>query len=256
MKNTVKIIAVILIIVAFCMSTVISVSANTYEDKTPVCIRIVWHSKSVPYAAADVVFTQYSDPECTIETGENYAITFKKGRLWQDTVYLSPGYWRISAISPVNVWQEVIYGSSEMFEVKDHLITVYAGVAPSGETFELPDPWCVDGEDTRSFWIWKNENDTGDSGSNNTDNGETVDKIFVDDRSTKENQGLVSEEQTASESSQNRSESTKEDQTDEDTHITETQNTSSIVGTWVVMIILGIVVIGGVIYLVIKKRRH
>lgn len=268
MSKIKRITSVCLVIVVL-LCSVFAVSINAEENTTLVYFRIVWHKKNVEYATVVVTIQKYEDPECTIEIGaeESFGIDKYGAPLenWERAIYLSEGYWRVTFMTPVNEWQVRCIGESDVFYVRSDVecMTVYVGLAPDGETFTLPDPSVVYKHDDRDFWIWtKNAVSTKDpvddtSGDNITETEYDPFNIFDTGTTTKggEDNPLVPEVTIKGTESSLPTYNDNSGTTTAENNNERTERLSATVGTWIVTIVLGLIIIGGFIFLIISKHR-
>lgn len=261
-----KIIA-LLLVAAMLLGFMFSLRAYAEENETCVYFRIVWHKKSIMNATVMVCLQQYEDAEGTIAIGTEISFGVDKYayplQSWERDMYLTEGYWRVTFMSPVNEWQTLYLGESEVFYVRPDVecMTVYVGLAPEGESAILPDPWVVYEHDNRDFWIWTHKaEETKDPEEDTSDDVSVTDndpfKIFDTNTSTDTGNASVIPDTstTGSESSLKEYNDISSNTTSEQGN-KNTKKMSATVGTWITIIVLVSIIVGGAGVLIIKKLQ-
>lgn len=150
MKHMQRVLAlfVTMIILVGCLTTGVAFA----DGGTKVNIRLVLN-KYMSYSSCSVTLEQYAD--MTSQTPINTKqVSIGATELWEREIELEPGFWRIANVSVLGSWQAQEHGSTERFEVKGDLMTVYVAVDTDDKPATLPPQWLVYGEDNQKHHLW------------------------------------------------------------------------------------------------------
>lgn len=122
------------------------------DTTTDVNIRLILPQYGA-YASCSVLLEQYETMEST-EPIATKQVSIGRVEIWERTVPLEPGYWRIVDVFVLGSWSAMEYGDTERFEVKGDKMTVYVGVDTDEYPAKMPPQWLIYGEDTQKWWLW------------------------------------------------------------------------------------------------------
>ena len=249
-----KRIALFILAVTLILTSAACIFASAEGEEHNVYFRIVWNEKHVKYASVSMTVVKYADAEATTRL-DVFSFDCKARNTWERKVALENGYYQVVEVTPVNEYETLIVGQSDVFQVNGSELTVYVGIAPNGASYELPDPWVVDGHDGRPIWIWNKDNSADVSSGSEAESSVADYSSYYEDIFGDHSDGDKSDVEadvTVEPHSEAPAETSAEEQPGTSSQAEEGGMSNSSIA---LTIFLGLLIIGIVVFLLIRRKK-